>query len=72
MGSPKMASGTIFEFKLKIRWKYTSLSIHFKMVFDDSLPIERYQNPKSKNTVSVMGNVFSATDCTSYCIKIFN
>jgi len=22
MGSPKMASGTIFEFKLKIRWKY--------------------------------------------------
>jgi hypothetical protein len=34
------------------------------MGFDDSLPIERYQNPKSKNAVLAMGNVFSATDCT--------
>ena len=34
------------------------------MGFDDSLPIESYQNPKSKNTVLAMGNVFSATDCT--------
>ena len=33
------------------------------MGFDDSLPIERYQNPKSKNAVLAMGNVFSATDC---------
>jgi len=33
------------------------------MGFDDSLPIERYQNPKSKNTVLAMSNVFSATDC---------
>jgi len=35
------------------------------MGFDDSLPIERYQNPKSKNAVLAMGNVFSATDCNS-------
>jgi hypothetical protein len=34
------------------------------MGFDDSLPIERYQNPKSKNAVLAMGNVFSTTDCT--------
>ena len=40
------------------------------MGFDDSLPIERYQNPKSKNTVFSMGDVFSATDCT-YSISSF-
>jgi hypothetical protein len=44
----KMASGTIFE---KIRWNMQyiklklipSLSFHFMMGFDNSLPIERYQ-----------------------------
>ena len=36
------------------------------MGFDDSLPIERYQNPKSKNTVLAMGNVFSATEGKLY------
>jgi hypothetical protein len=48
------------------------------MGFDDSLPIERYQNPKSKNTVfssddetpgwdsSFRGDVFSATSFLKY------
>jgi len=40
------------------------------MGFDDSLPIERYQNPKSKNAVLAMGNVFSATDCTYLSIYV--
>jgi hypothetical protein len=30
------------------------------MGFHHSLSIERYQNPKSKNTVLAMGNVFSS------------
>jgi hypothetical protein len=34
MGSPKMASGTIFEFKLKIRWKYEANSQLINSFYD--------------------------------------